>query len=107
MQADAVHGWGVQGLGGATYRKVGNALHGFQSAIAAFLPCHTTLLPLSGLPKTVVDILLSALSEASVLSLRSGSYRDRLRFDSPYAYLHTQLRSGRCDLRTISGDIGT
>ena len=43
MQADAVHGWGVQGLGGATYRKVGNALHGFQSAIAAFLPCHTTV----------------------------------------------------------------
>ena len=43
MQADAVHGWGVQGLGGATYRKVGSALHGFQSAIAAFLPCHTTL----------------------------------------------------------------
>ena len=43
MQADAVHGWSVQGLGGATYRKVGSALHGFQSAIAAFLPCHTTL----------------------------------------------------------------
>ena len=43
MQADAVHGWTVQGLGGATYRKVGSALHGFQSAIAAFLPCHTTL----------------------------------------------------------------
>ena len=43
MQADAVHGWGVQGLGGATYRKVGSALHGFQSAIAAFLPCHTTV----------------------------------------------------------------
>ena len=43
MQADAVHGWTVQGLGGATYRKVGSALHGFQSAIAAFLPCHTTV----------------------------------------------------------------
>ena len=43
MQADAVHGWSVQGLGGATYRKVGSALHGFQSAIAAFLPCHTTV----------------------------------------------------------------
>ena len=36
MQADAVHGWSVHGLGGATYRKVGSALHGFQSAIAAF-----------------------------------------------------------------------
>ena len=42
MQADVVHGWSVQGLGGATYRKVGSALHGFQSAIAAFLPYHTT-----------------------------------------------------------------